>query len=308
MLDEPDSLTGETVIEDNWGLAHRTATAGGPARVNDKTPTGGETQSQAAIPPGPSARILMTSSVTIPASRTALLPRSQDNRSLQLITRFAAGAVILGLEELVKRGQKWEEAAPPEVLAGEHGTTTEDDTYGALLRYWTLGMITSARRNAWSLALDALEAPGSVAGLVSRSADRVMGSWLMRPVRQPVSSALNGILNRVVAVSDAWIAEGRREELISRWIASKGIDEIINDVIDMIAENPQLASLVSDQLSQQSMGIASAVADTGRKLGSVGDDLAENFVRKLLRRGLRSEITPITPVEELPPELIRPSK
>lgn len=269
--------------------------------MNDKTDTTSLPHGEpAALPPGPSARILMTSSVTIPASRTALLPRSQDNRSLELITRFAAGAVILGLEELVKRGEKWEAAAPAEVFSPEGASPVEEDTSGALIRYWLLGMITSARRNAWSLTLEALEAPGSVAGLVSRSADRVMGSRLLRPVRQPVTSALRGVLTRAVAVSDAWIAEGRREEQISRWIAANGIDEIVNDVIDMISENPQLAELVRDQLKGQSVDIVASVADTSRRLSAVTDDLAESFVRRLLRRGARTDFISVTPQEDLP--------
>jgi hypothetical protein len=242
----------------------------------------------------------MSESVTVPPSRTSLLPRSQDNRSLQLITRFAAGAVILGLEELVKRGQRWEEAAPPEVLAAGDPPPGAEDTYGSLMRYWLLGMITSARRNAWSIAVDALEAPGGVAGLISRSTDRVMGSRFFRPVRKPVTSAVNGILGKAVEVSDSWIAEGRREEQMSRWIATNGINEIINDVIDMIAENPELAELVSDQLKGQSVGIVTSVADTSRRLSAVSDDAAESFVRRLLRRGVRTDITSITPKEELP--------
>jgi hypothetical protein len=242
----------------------------------------------------------MSESVTVPVSKTALLPRSQDNRSLQLITRFAAGAIILGLEELVKRGEKWEAAAPPEVLEGPDASLTNDDSYGELLRYWLLGMITSARRSAWSIALDAMEAPGSVAGVISRSTGRLMGSRLLRPVRQPVMSAVNGVLSRAVAVSDSWIAEGRREEEISRWIATNGINEIVNDVIDMIAQNPQLAELVSDQLKGQSVGIVTTVADTSRRLSAVSDDLAESFVRRVLRRGVRPDTVVVDPKEDLP--------
>lgn len=280
-----------------------------PGTVSDKTsPPGAMPSASPRVPPGTSARILMSDSVAVPASRTALLPRSQDNRSLQLITRFAAGAVILGLEELVKRGQRWEEAAPPEVLAGADSSSTEDDTYGALMRYWLLGMITSARRNAWSVAVDALEAPGSIVGLVARSTDRVMSTWIFRPVRQPVTSAVNGVLSRVAAVSESWIAEGRQEEQISRWIATNGIDEIINDVINMLAENPQLAELVRDQLKGQSVDIVATVADTSRRLSAVTDDAAETFVRRLLRRGVRIDTTTITPKEELPPDGTAPDK
>jgi hypothetical protein len=306
-LADLDGLLGEKTGEVSPVLPQSTAPRAEPGKVSGKTtaPTAKEATTSDA-PAKPSARMLMASSAPAPAA--SVLPRSLDNRSLQLITRFAAGAVILGLEELVKRGQRWEEEVPREVLTGEGASPREADTYGALLRYWTLGLITSARRSAWSIAVDALAAPGSVAGSIGRTADRVMGFWLLRPVRQPAADAINSVLSRMVAVSESWIAEGRQEEQISRWIASNGIDEIINDVIDMISENPQLAALVRDQLSEQSFGIAASVADTGRRLSSVGDDVAENLVRRLLRRGLRKEIEPVVPKEELSPELMEQIK
>ncbi len=227
--------------------------------------------------------------------------RAQDNRSLQLITRFAAGAVILGLEEVVKRGQKWEAAAPPDIFDGQAAAAVQDETSGTLLRYWLLGMVTSARRSAWSVAVDAMEAPGSVAGLVSRTTDRVMDAWFFRPVRQPVTSAVNATLNRLVSLSESWISEGRQEEQISRWIAENGISEIMDDVIELISKNPELAELVRDQLRGQSADIVTSVADTSRRLSAVTDDVAETIVRRLLRRGPRTDTTSIAPQDEVPP-------
>ncbi len=296
-LNDLDSLLGETSGADRWGLAEVMATY----HSTKASETGARPPTAASDRPAPTARRQMSDAIAVPPSRTALLPRSRDNRSLQLITRFAAGAVILGLEELVKRGQRWEEAAPPEVLTGEGAATSGGDTDGALIRYWILGMVSSARRSAWGLAVDALEAPGSVVGVVGRSTDRVLGSWLFRPVRQPVSSAVNGVLNRIAGVSESWIAEGREEERISRWIAENGIDEIVNDVIAMISKNPELADLVSDQLKGQSADIVSNVADTSRRLSAVTDDVAETFVRRLLRRGPRTDTIAILPLENEAP-------
>ncbi|MGE5601901.1 MAG: hypothetical protein ACM30E_02550, partial [Nitrososphaerales archaeon] len=166
-LTDLDGLLSEKPDEANQMLPQAMSPRAEPGEASVKAPSPAATQPATAdVPARPSARSLMAASAPAPASAASVLPRSQDNQSLQLITRFAAGAIILGLEELVKRGQRWEEAAPREVLAGQDAASREEDTYGALLRYWTLGMITSARRSAWSIAVDVLAAPGSVAGTI----------------------------------------------------------------------------------------------------------------------------------------------
>lgn len=229
-------------------------------------------------------------------------PRTDDdNRNLALLTRFVVGALVLGAEELMERARKWDDQAPkdPGPLAG--GRPLEGATYGDLARYMVIGMVTSGRRSAVRFVRSALSTPTGLATSLLRTTDRLTGSLLLRPLQRPLSDAIQ----RADHVSRDWIDEGWQEEQISRWIAANGIPEIIDDVIHILSTNPELAELVRSQLSQQSISMASSVADTSRRLSAAGDELAENLVRRILRRGTRVEIDRIVPVEELPPFLIR---
>ena len=75
----------------------------------------------------------------------------------------------------------------------------------------------------------------------------------------------------------------------------------IDSIIDAVARSPEVSAMVRSQLTQQSVGIASTVVDTSRRIGSVGDDMTEEIVNRLLRRKPRTGITPIVPVDEPSP-------
>lgn len=259
-------------------------------------PLAATSQSTAAAQ-GATARSQLAAAATPPAQPVV------DSRDFELITRFAAGALILGLEELVRRAGKWDEQAPKDISPLAGGKSLEDSGYGDLARYMLLGMVTTGRRSAVKFAQVALRTPGGLAASLLRTTDRMTGSIFLRPLQRPISDAIR----RANQMSREWIDLGWQEEQISRYIASNGIPEIITDVIDMIADNPQLAQLVRDQLSAQSIGIASSVTDTSRKLSAVGDDVAESIVRRLLRRGTRVEMNKIEPVDELPDFLKTPN-
>lgn len=238
-----------------------------------------------------------------PAPPAGVASAAGDGGQLELLARFIVGALVLGGEELTKRARRWEDRAPTEVgpLAG--GQPREEAGYGDLARYLVIGMAGYGYRTAARLARGALSTSGGVAAPVVRGVDRLTGSFLLRPFRRPLS----GVVGWAKGMSRDWIDEGWREEQISRWIAANAIPEIVDDVIHIISQNPELAELVRNQISQQSLGMASSVVDTSRKLSGIGDDVTENIVRRLLLRGRRAEIDKVLPMEDLPPTTRRSS-
>jgi hypothetical protein len=227
------------------------------------------------------------------------LPAEEDSRDLQLLMRFVAGALILGAEELTRRARLWEEQAPAEKELLARGPQLEEASYLELARYWTLGMLAYGRRSGVSALRATLGGSDGMVPALLDLTDRATSIIFLRPLRRPVE----GMIRRAQTTSRDWIAEGWREEQFSRWIAQNGVPEILEDVIAIISKNPELAELVRRQINQQSLSVASSVVESGRKLSVVGDDLAETFARRLLRRGLRVEIPRIDPKSELPPEL-----
>lgn len=249
----------------------------------------------------PSKQSVQRQPVTLPAHRQPPRPAPQveeDSPDLQLLTRFVAGALILAAEELVNRSRRWEQQAPLDGQLAPGGAPLDEASYLELARYWTLGAIAYGRRTGVSALRSALRGPdGMVPSLLSMT-DRATSIIFLRPLRGPMTRAIRHAQN----TSRDWIAEGWREEQLSRWIAQNGVPEILDEVIALISRNPELAELVRNQLSQQTASVASTMIDSGRKLSAVGDDVAENFARRLLRRGLRTDIPRIEPKSELPPE------
>ena len=233
-----------------------------------------------------------------PPQPPAALP-DEDSRALQLLTRFVAGALILAAEELVNRARRWEQQSPPEGRPAPGGSPLEEAGHLELARYWTLGALAYGRRAGVSALRATLHEPKEMVPSLLDMTDRATSIIFLRPLRGPMKSAIR----QAQSTSRDWIVEGWREEQLSRWIAQNGVPEILDDIIAIISRNPELSELVSKQLRQQSTGVAASVIESGRRLSAVSDDLAENFARRLLRRGLRVEIPRIEPKSELPPHL-----
>jgi hypothetical protein len=236
---------------------------------------------------------------SLPQRSSRPVEQKEDSRDLQLLMRFAAGSLILGAEELVARARRWEEQAPAEGEVAPGGAPLEEAGYLELARYWALGALAYGRRSGVSAVRSALGGPEGLAPSLLNLTERATSILFLRPLRRP----LEGAIRRAQVTSRDWILDGWREEQLSRWIAQNGVPEILDDVIAIISRNPELAELVKNQLSQQSKSAASSILESGRKLTAVGDDVAENFARRLLRRGLRVEIPRIELKSELATEL-----
>jgi hypothetical protein len=91
------------------------------------------------------------------------------------------------------------------------------------------------------------------------------------------------------------IQEGEIEEETSKILAQESVGLIIDQVVDMIAENPELDRMLADLVSQKSVGYATVMADNTRTLTAVADDVTDALLRRLLRR---------KPLRELPPSVL----
>jgi hypothetical protein len=69
-------------------------------------------------------------------------------------------------------------------------------------------------------------------------------------------------------------------------LAQTTFDELVDEVIDYLARNPEIIGLVR----QQSTGLATVVVDNGRELIVSADTLVETALRRLLRMTPRAEL------------------
>jgi hypothetical protein len=211
-----------------------------------------------------------------------------DRGDLELLTRFLTGILLLGGDGFMQRLRevRGDLGANPDFMAQPaslNGASTRD-----LARYLAIGL---ARRGQGRLeqgvrrGFDLSLGTASWAfGLVNRATD----NWLMRPVRRPVESRLRRLDRESVRV----IHEGKLEEQKSKLLAQETVSEIIDEVIDFVAENPEAAAWIQDILAGQSVGLATAMRDNARQLTASSDGLAEAVARRILRRPPRQELPP----------------
>ena len=85
-----------------------------------------------------------------------------------------------------------------------------------------------------------------------------------------------------------WIAVGRREEARSRVLADLTYDRIVDDIINYLADKPEIQELIAGQTT----GLAAEVLDEVRERTVSGDSFLEGIVRAALRKAPRAEVPP----------------
>ena len=105
-------------------------------------------------------------------------------------------------------------------------------------------------------------------------------------VAKPIDRAFDRLVSRGQKSVDGWIELGRTQEPGARRMARKSFEEVIDEFIGLLAENQELADLVQ----KKSMGLATEAVDEFRSRTVSADAIAENIVRRILRRPMRTEL------------------
>jgi len=207
---------------------------------------------------------------------------------LQLLSRFLMGLLILGSEELVQRLRALQEQIEAEATVVDQDVTAGGESAWDLVRYMTVGLLVrSQKRIARGVHNGVLFSLGT-ADWAAGKLDRWTGNRLMRPFRRPVESRWRRLKQQAGQV----IEEGRLEEQNSRLLASQGVDEIIDEILEYMSHNPELARLIREQIAAQSAGLAEVVASNTRQATVAGDDTVEGMIRRLLRQKPRGALPP----------------
>jgi hypothetical protein len=213
-------------------------------------------------------------------------PAGAEYDDLALLTRLLVGLAYLGGDELLGRLRAIEPGVAAEVEIYDQAVPP-DETMAQMVSYLALGACLRggrrlARRLQWGLDLSR-----QAAGWALGTADRLSDNRLARPLRQPVESWL---WTTLIEGQQA-IAEGRHEAQASRLLAGRTAEQIVDDVVEAMVENPQLMAAVQRLARQQSAGLTDALVGNTRQISSSADDLAEGLVRRLLRRGPRPTLS-----------------
>jgi hypothetical protein len=141
------------------------------------------------------------------------------------------------------------------------------------------------------------------AGWALNTCDRVTDNRLARPFRQPIERRIWGL----VGEGQVAIQDGRREVVASRKLTDDTLNEVIEEVIQTLAENPELTVAILRVVAGQGTTLAGTVVGNVQQLSLSADDLSEGVVRRLLRRKPRQELPP-SPLVGQPLTMYRPRK
>ena len=225
-------------------------------------------EDEAVQPPGP-----------VPGKvRIVIESGSADPYALEILASLLLGGAAEGSEQLGQRLKRWQ------ATIASHGSQvyseSPDESQAERLRYAAIGLLSEAPNLAQGALLTAVDAAAAAYNLVSKWLDPVTHTRPMRPVlRRYDQLAAHG-----AAVVDRWTDVGRaaeqRSRALARQAAFEGEDEVIEQVVGKLAQEPALRDLVT----QQGVGMAGELMGAVRTLTSQADTRWERRVRALFRR------------------------
>jgi hypothetical protein len=215
-------------------------------------------------------------------------PAELHIEDLQLVSRFLLGLVIFGGEELLSRlrdAQQRIEASGGLVAVD---VVPDDETMTDLLGYLALGMFVRGQKRMARRIDRGIRFTMNTAGWALGTLNRLTDNRLARPFRQPIERRMFELAMEGQQV----IYEGRREVHTARMLAGKTVEETIDEVVQILAENPEVTAAIREVLAGQGASLTGTVVVNARQLGMSADDLAEGVARRVLRRKPRRELPP----------------
>ena len=80
-------------------------------------------------------------------------------------------------------------------------------------------------------------------GRLTRAIEPVTDSWLLKPLRRRYQR----YLDHGDKIVSTWVAAGRREEYLGRQLARETTTESIEEVLDYLADSPEMDELMAQQ-------------------------------------------------------------
>ncbi len=214
-------------------------------------------------------------------------PAELEFEDLQLLSRLLVGLLLTGSDQLMQivRDLQGEIEADPGLLTP---VVADDETTLDLLRYLTIGLLARGQKRVARGINKGIRLSLSATGWTLRTLDRWTDNRFTRPFRRPIESRLRNLEQE----TDLIIKEGRLEEQNARLLAGRTVGEIIDELLDFMSENPDLAEFIQELIGRQSVGLAGVVRDNARQVSSTADYIAEGVARRLLRRRSRRDMPP----------------
>lgn len=210
-----------------------------------------------------------------------------DAANAVLITRVAIGLSLEGVDFLLNRLNVMQQVIDEERRQGVLAPPGVE-TRAIQMRYLAIGLLLRSERAAIAAAQSSFSRAAHTTGWALGLIDRMTNKTLLRPVRRP----FDRLIDWLVSEGQQSLAEGRIAEQDGRILADQIVNQVIDEFIEHISDNPSLANLVSEQIGQQSATMTSTVVENARSVTVAGDNLLERLARRVLGRAPRSNLPP----------------
>lgn len=215
-----------------------------------------------------------------------------DRDSIDLALRFLVGFLSLSGDEAARRLLEEQRRLDRDPRLWESETPAGTKPLRRKAWHLGIGLMRRGQKRARRSLRSGYDISRRAAGQVSSMANRWGVSTVTSPVRKPAAA----LLERWRAEADRIIREGEVEELQGKVLATGTLGTLTKEVMDEIAENPDMHELVQDLIGQQGVGMATSIMDNARSVTLTADEGGEALVRWLLRRAPRRELPP-SPVQ-----------
>jgi hypothetical protein len=219
---------------------------------------------------------------------------SEPFDALRSTTRLLVGLALIGGDELLKRLEIIEHTlttAPPDpremterIRQTPTGQHIPDD-----IRHALIGLAFEVQDQVRLQTPRLLAAADQIVSGLTKPAQSILNHIpIVGPLSKSIGLQYDTLQKRGEDRLKRWITIGQREEARSRVLAGQAYEQIVNDVIDYLADKPEVQELIAGQTT----GLAGEVLDEVRERTVSGDSFLEGIVRAVLRKTPRAELPP----------------
>ncbi|MGD9146089.1 MAG: hypothetical protein PVI80_11040 [Anaerolineae bacterium] len=227
-----------------------------------------------------------------------ILPEGQAEReveNLRLLIRFLLGGLLMGSGSFMQMVRDKQQEIEAEQGLPAHVSSAEDESLRDLFRYLSIGLLVEGTEGVTRLVGSGFRLSLDATRQLIAGVDRATDNRLARPLRQAMTSRLQRLEHKAEVAMD----KGRVEEQKAKLLAGETIDELIDQVVDTVAESPELTDMIVSIVGQQGKGVVGVAGENARSLTVIADSATERFVRRLFGRKPRQELPP-SPIRGVP--------
>jgi hypothetical protein len=211
-----------------------------------------------------------------PAPPLKQIGSPEQEQELRILLRFLIGSAVEGNDEFWRRARIWQAELNKARLAGTNGSNASE-TEAARLRYAFIGIFFQGLDNLSGSLKSLQRGSGSAYQKFTRLINPIASSRLLRPVRH----TFEHVVSKGETVFESWVSTGRQEEQLSRsLVREQAFDDLVNEVLDYVAQKPEIRDLVQDQ----SVGMVGEIVGELRERSTDVDSYLSTKVDAIFRR------------------------